>query len=540
MLDIELSNVEISFGFKKILDGVTLQVNSGDKIAIVGGNGAGKTTIFKLITGEEKPNSGLVIKRKNITVGHLSQFPPVIAEELTVQDFLVSAFERVTYLQKRMRFLEGEMARPDLTPEKLDSLFKSYGSAQNEFDMEHGYEVEANAQKMAMNLGIGDLLEQNYNSLSGGQKTIACLARVLLMNPNVLLLDEPTNHLDIQTLGWLEDFVKHYNGTVIVVSHDRYFLDKTISKVFAIENGKVKTYVGNYTNYITTVTSERELQEQAYVTQQKQIDKLEDTIRKNRSWGAQSSEKAYRVAKRLERRIDEMDKVERPKSPKEMALNFNKGVRSGKDVLLMEDVSFAYGDNIILCGAEVYIPYQDKICLIGDNGTGKTTVLKLVLGMLDGYSGKIKLGSSIKTAYLPQHVVFEDENLTILQEFQRHFNDSLTRAYSVLASFNFYGEEVHKRISTLSGGEKIRLKFAELIQSDINFLVLDEPTNHLDVNSRETLERALDNFNGTVLFVSHDRYFINKVATRVLELSEGELVSYIGNYDDYLHQKEEE
>lgn len=534
MLDLELSNVTLNYGFKNILDGATFQINSGDKVAIVGDNGTGKSSIFKLIAGKEKPTAGTVSKRKDATVGFLTQIVPMMEKDISVRDFLRTAYGDIAKLQKRMLELEEIMSNSSTSQVELEKAMDSYGKTQDLFLNQGGYEVEANVEKMAGNLKITELLNQEYNSLSGGQKTIVCLAHMLLQKPDILLLDEPTNHLDIPTLGWLEDFIKGYSGSVILVSHDRYFLDRTINKVFAIADNKIKTYFGNYTHYVETLAIEREAQEQSYVTQQKKIADMEDTIRKNRAWGAQSSEKAYRVAKQLERRIDEMDKVERPKTEKDIALRFNQETRSGKDVLILEDLYFSYdGDNIILGGASMELAYQDKVCLIGKNGCGKSTVLKIVLGQLDGFEGKAVIGCNVKIGYLPQNVCFENEDMTILQEFQEHYIGNLTQAYSTLASFHFYGEEVHKRISSLSGGEKVRLKFAELVQNDVNFLVLDEPTNHLDVRNREILEEALNRFNGTVLFVSHDRYFINKVANRVVELENGEFTNYLGNYDYY-------
>lgn len=534
MLDVELSNVTLNYGFKNILDGATFQVNSGDKVAIVGDNGTGKTTIFNLIYGIDIPTSGTVSKRKETTVGFLKQIAPEAQDGITVREFLGKAYGDIFELQARMRELEYVMGDSNTSASDLQKAMDAYGKVQDMFQTQGGYEVESNIEKMAANLKISDILDQEYNSLSGGQKTIACLAQMLLLRPDILLLDEPTNHLDIPTLGWLEEFIKGYPGAVVLVSHDRYFLDKTIGKIFAIEDGKIKTYLGNYTQYVEAVAAERELQAQAYVTQQKKIADMEDTIRKNRAWGAQSSEKAYRVAKQLERRIDEMDKVQKPKSQRDIALNFTADTRSGNDVLKLEDLCFAYDDGeIILCGANLDINYQDKVCLIGKNGCGKSTILKIVLGQIKGYEGQVTIGSNVKIGYLPQHVSFDDEKITILQEFQKHFSGTLTQAYSTLAAFHFYGEEVHKRISSLSGGEKVRLKFAELVQNDVNFLVLDEPTNHLDVRNREILEEALESFSGTVLFVSHDRYFINKVANRVVELEGGELIDYLGNYDFY-------
>lgn len=534
MLDVELSNVTLNYGFKNILDGATFQVNSGDKVAIVGDNGTGKTTIFKLITGSEKPVSGTVSKRKDATVGFLTQIAPEVEGDISVRDFLRTAYGDIADLQAKMHQLELVMGNPSTSQADLDKAMNSYGKIQELFMNKGGYEIESNVEKMAGNFKITDILDQEYNSLSGGQKTIVCLARMLLQKPDILLLDEPTNHLDIPTLGWLEDFIKGYNGSVIFVSHDRYFLDRTINKVFALTDGKIKTYFGNYTQYVEALALEREAQEQAYVTQQKKIAGMEDAIRKNRAWGAQSSEKAYRVAKQLERRIEDMDKVERPKTQKDIALNFNQETRSGNDVLVLDDLCFTYdGEEIILCGASMELEYKDKVCLIGKNGCGKSTILKIVLGQLDGYDGKVTIGSNVKIGYLPQNVSFDDEGVTILQEFQKHFSGSLTQAYSTLAAFHFFGEEVQKRISSLSGGEKVRLKFAELVQDDVNFLVLDEPTNHLDVRNREILEEALNRFEGTVLFVSHDRYFINKVANRVVELEDGQCKNYLGNYDYY-------
>ncbi len=534
MLDVELSNVTLNYGFKNILDGASFQVSSGDKVAIVGDNGTGKTSIFNLISGREKPNSGTVSKRKDASIGFLTQIAPEIKGDITVRDFLRLAFEKLAMAQARLHELELKMGNPNIDPNELERVMKAYGKLQDDFINAGGYEVESNIEKMAGNLKISEYLDQAYNSLSGGQKTIVCLARMLLQQPDILLLDEPTNHLDIPTLSWLESFIKGYPGAVVLVSHDRYFLDKTVNKIFALTDGKIKTYFGNYTAYVEQLKAERELQEQAYVTQQKKISDMEDTIRKNRAWGAQSSEKAYRVAKQLERRIEEMDKVERPKTQKDIALNFNQETRSGNDVLRIDGLSFAYGDDLILCGADLELQYRDKVCLIGKNGCGKSTVLKLVLGQLMPLDGQIALGSNVKIGYLPQQVTFEDENRTILEEFQKHFSGTLTQTYSTLAAFHFYGEEVHKRISALSGGEKVRLKFAELVQNDVNFLILDEPTNHLDVRNREILEEALSNFGGTVLFVSHDRYFINKVANRVVLLEDGSFRNFIGNYDDYL------
>lgn len=538
MLDFELNDVTLNYGFKNILDGASLQVSSGEKVALVGNNGTGKTSIFKLITGNEKPTKGTVSKRKDATLGYLSQMPPKADENTTVREFLRDAFSDLIKLQKKLTELENKMGDSNISDNALQETMIVYGKALDEFTNLGGYEVESNIEKMAGNLGITELLDQKYNSLSGGQKTIVCLGRTLLTKPDILLLDEPTNHLDISTLSWLESFIKGYTGSVMLVSHDRYFLDRTINKVLALENGKIKEYPGNYTAFANARKAENEAQEQAYVTQQKKISKVEETIRKNRAWGAQSSEKAYRVAKQLERRIENMDKVERPKEEKDIGLSFNQGTRSGNDVLKIQNLSFAYNDgDIILLDANMDVEYKDRVCLLGKNGTGKSTVIKLILGLLDGYDGNIQIGSNVRIGYLPQNISFEDENRTILEEFTKHFNGTTTQVYSTLAKFHFYGEETQKRISSLSGGEKVRLKLAELVLNNVNFLILDEPTNHLDIRNREVLEDAINEFGGTVLFVSHDRYFINKIANRVVELENCELHDYLGNYDDYHNAK---
>ena len=316
MLDVELGNVTLNYGFKNILSGATFQVNSGDKVTIVGDNGTGKTSIFNLIAGVEKPTSGTVAKRKDATIGFLTQIAPEIKDNLSVRDFLRTAYSNISEIQDKMHQLESVMSNPKVSAQELEGAMSSYGNLQELFLAKGGYEVESNIEKMAGNLKISELLNHDYNSLSGGQKTIVCLACMLLKNPDILLLDEPTNHLDIPTLGWLESFIKSYTGSVILISHDRYFLDRTVNKIFAIADGKIKTYFGNYSQYVEALALELEAQEQAYVTQQKKISDMEETIRKNRAWGAQSSEKAYRVAKQLERRIDEIDKVEKPKGTK--------------------------------------------------------------------------------------------------------------------------------------------------------------------------------------------------------------------------------
>lgn len=537
MLDINVSGLTQTFGYRPIFDNAEFHVNSGEKVAIVGENGSGKSTIFRLIQKEETPTKGLVAIRNNATVGYLPQGLPVVEEGTSVREFLSDAFG-VGAVRASMRKLEAAMCNPNTSAEMMEKVMAQYGNLQTTFENSGGYAIDSEIDKVAANMGLTDFVEQDFNSLSPGQKTIVSLCQVMLKKPDILLLDEPTNHLDIQALNWLEAFVKGFPGSVVMVSHDRYFLDRTVDKIFAIDGAKVKTYFGDYTHYAQEAAAERAIQQQAYVTQQKEIAGIEDSIRKNRAWGAASGEKAYRKAKQLERTLDQMDKVEKPTEQRDIALNFNQQSRSGNDVLKIEEGLFSYdGSNLILCGANLELHYKDRVCLVGENGCGKSTILGVVLGALPLEAGAVTLGSNVKIGYLPQEIKFENENATVLEEFQKHSTGTITQAYNRLAGFRFFGEEVKKRLKDLSGGERVRLKFAELVQSDVNFLILDEPTNHLDIRNREVLEEALNAFGGTVLMVSHDRYFINQVATRIEELSEGTLTTYDGDYDYYLEKK---
>ena len=542
MQDIELSNVSLNYGFSKsVLDGATMTVNSGEKVALVGDNGTGKTSILRLIAGEETPSLGTVSKRRDATIGYLRQTPMSVNGDLTVRQFIEYQNGELGKLAFKLHELETKLAESSFSPKQMELIMQEYGNVQAKFMDLDGYSISSKIDKVAADMGITELLDQNFNDLSGGQKTIVSLATTLLSHPDILLLDEPTNHLDIQMLEGLQRLVKNYPGSVILISHDRYFLDQTVDRVISIQDGKLKSYPGNYTDFVEAYEAERELQAQAYVTQQKQIEGMKDTIRKNRAWGAASSEKAYRVAKQLERRIEEMDKVERPKTQRDIPLSFTQESRSGNDVLKLEDVFFSYGEGAeeqpILMGANLGVQYGDRVCLVGKNGSGKSTILKLILGELEAQEGKVEIGSNVKMGYLPQQVTFESEDVTLLEEFSKHCTGGQTQVRSTLAAYGFKSDDVFKRISSLSGGEKVRLKFAELVQDDVNLLILDEPTNHLDIRSREALEKALAEFAGTEIFVSHDRYFINKVANRVAELEDGEIADFIGNYDEYREQK---
>lgn len=538
MAEISFNSVVKNFGFKNVLDEFNLEIAKNDRIAIVGKNGAGKTTIFKIIKGMENIESGTVSINKRKSIGFLQQIPPEFPIEFTVKDVLLTSFHSLFKIYDEMKILEEKMS--NINSLDIEKTMVQYGNLQEKFMNCGGYEIESNVAKICSAFNINDnMTNQAFSTLSGGQKTIVFFAKLLLEKPDILLLDEPTNHLDIKTLEWLESFLKNYPGTVVINSHDRYFLDNVASKILHLENGKGKIYHGNYSYFIDEQEKELMNEFQDFKSQQKQILAMKDAIKRYRDWGNRSSnEKFFKAAKNLEKRLERMEMIDKPQlSKKILPLTFQQNSRSGKDVLFLDNLSMIYGDKIILDEALFRVNYGEKICLMGDNGCGKSTLLKIILGEIEPYDGKVMLSPSIKVGYLSQNVEFENEEETILDEFRRHFNGSETLMRSTLAKFYFNGENVYKRISKLSGGEKVRLKFAELIQKDVNFLILDEPTNHIDIDTREMLEESLQEFEGTLLFVSHDRYFVNKLAEKVAELKDGKLTMYLGNYDYYTEKK---
>ena len=419
---------------------------------------------------------------------------------------------------------------------ELEKLLKKYGNLQEEYLNIGGYEINEKFSKICSKFNIYEnMLNQNYNNLSGGERTKINLAKLLLNNPDILLLDEPTNHLDIDALNFLEELISKYKGTILIVSHDRYFLDKVITKTVLLENGKEKVYFGNY-SYFLKEDERRTLAEfENYKNQQKQIEKMKESIKTLRRFGdLAKNELFFKRAKSIEKRLEKMEVLEKVDlDKKSINLKFNIENRSGKDVLKVENLTKKFSSKTIFEDSNFFISYGEKIALIGKNGTGKSSLINIILNKDKEYKGIIKLGSSIKIGYIPQNIIFENDNQNILDFFIEENNFSDEQARSKLAKYGFRGENVFKKIKNLSGGEKVRLILLKLIQKDINFLILDEPTNHIDIDTREILEDALKEFSGTVLFVSHDRFFINKIATRVLNIENLKIKSYLGNYDDF-------
>ena len=533
MIEIELNNVKKNYGLKNILDGVNFEVKTGERIALIGSNGAGKSTILKIIKGEENQDLGTVNIRKNATIEMLNQIYKTESQNMLVADFLQQSFADIIKLENSMKELEEKMST--ISNEEIQKILNKYGRIQEEYISIGGYEMQEKYKKICSGFKLDEnILNKQYNVLSGGEKTIVNLAKILLRNPSILLLDEPTNHLDIETLQWLEEFLISYSGTILMVSHDRYFLDKVATKTILLEEGKEKIYFGNYSYFLEEDERRTLAQFEIYKNQQNQIEKMIESIQLLRKFGEKTqNEKFYKRAKCIEKRLEKIQVIDKVNLEKEgLKLEINLKERSGNEVVFIENLSKQYTSKTIFDKTNLDIIYGEKLALIGKNGTGKSTLIKIILGQED-FIGNMRIGSSVKIGYIPQEIKFENEDDTILEYFIKSYNGSETQARTTLAKFMFRRENVFKKIGKLSGGEKVRLMLAELIQKNINFLILDEPTNHIDIETREVLEESIKNYKGTVLFVSHDRYFINAIASRIIEISDNKINSYIGNYDDY-------
>ena len=538
MIEIELNNIKKNYGLKNVLDGVNFEVKTGERIALIGSNGAGKSTILKIIKGEENQDSGTVNIRKNATIEMLNQTYKTETQNMLVTDFLQQGFADMIKLENSMKEFEEKMST--ISNDEIQKILNKYGRIQEEYIAIGGYEMQEKYKKICSGFRFDEnILNKQYNLLSGGEKTIVNLAKILLKNPNILLLDEPTNHLDIETLQWLEDFLISYNGTILMVSHDRYFLDKVATKTILLEEGKEKIYFGNYSYFLEEDERRTLSQFEIYKNQQKQIEKMKESIQLLRKFGEKTqNEKFYKRAKSIEKRLEKMQVIDKVYLEKEgLKLEINLKERSGNEVVSIKELSKQYPNKTIFDKVNLDIVYGEKVALIGKNGTGKSTLIKMILEQEKDFTGNMKIGSSVKIGYIPQDIKFKIEEETILEFFIKSYNGSETQARTTLAKFMFRGENVFKKIGKLSGGEKVRLMLAELIQKNVNLLILDEPKNHIDIETREVLEESIKNYKGTVLFVSHDRYFINAIASKIIEISDNKINSYIGNYDDYQRVK---
>ena len=526
MIDISLNKICKEYGFGYVLDNISFDVNSGDIVSIVGENGSGKSTLLKLIAKVENPSSGIISIRKGVSIGYLSQIADSSINS-KVKDILHKSVKDVFEIEERLKKYEDKMY--GASDKELDNIIKKYSELQEKYINLGGYEISEKIGKIVNGFKINHLMDINYNNLSGGEKRIVSFASLMINNPDILLLDEPTNHLDIETLEWLEKYLKNYKGTIIIVSHDRYFLDKISKKIILLENGNIDIFHTNYSGFLEE-NEKRILNEfKEYKDQQKEIKAMKESIRKLREFGSLGNdERFFKRAKSIEKRLEKMDKLSRPKEKSVIPLSFSAGSRSGKEVLSITKLDISFGNKEIFNHASMRVLYKDRVCLIGKNGSGKSTLIKSII---NGFNN-IVLGTNIRIGYIPQEITFDNDE-TIYSLARRYFVGEESHLRSALYKFMFVGENIFKKISKLSGGEKVRLKLFCLMQEEVNFLILDEPTNHIDITTREILEDTLNEYEGTILFVSHDRYFINKVATKIVSIEDKKLYEYVGNYDDY-------
>ena len=529
------TNISKSFGSNEIIKDATFLVNEHEKVAIVGVNGAGKTTLLKILTGEESADSGSITLAKDAKLGYLRQINNVDSA-LSIIDELYTVIEPILNMEKRMSQMQEDMKH--LTGSELEELYSSYTALTHSYELMDGYAAKSRVVGILKGLGFEEIdFDRKINTLSGGQKTRVFLAKLLLEEPDIILLDEPTNHLDLRSIEWLESYLLNYKGAVIIVSHDRYFLDKIVSKVIDIENGNVQMYLGNYTDFSNKKQMLLDAKMKEYLNQQQEIKHQEAVITKLKQF---NREKSIKRAESRQKQLEKIERVEAPQTYSEnMRLSLDISKESGKDVLTVQNLSKSFDHKKLFWDINFEIKRGERVAIIGDNGTGKTTLLKIINGLLEPDTGEVIYGSNVSVAYYDQEHQVLHMDKTLFDELSDTYPEMTnTQIRNILAAFLFTGEDVYKKIADLSGGERGRVSLVKLMLSKANFLLLDEPTNHLDIVSKDVLENALTNFPGTVCYVSHDRYFINKTATRILDLTENRLLNYIGNYDYYIEKRE--
>lgn len=523
MIEISLNKINKSYGFNRVLNNLSFDIKTNERIALIGSNGCGKTTTLKIIMGIESYDSGNISIRKESKIGYLTQIPPKEDDNISARSVYLRGVQELINLENKINDFVENMSSNEKDIKLLDKL-------QEEFRISGGYSLKEKIEKIRNGFKItNELLDREYNKLSGGEKTLINLASIILSNPDILLLDEPTNHLDIDTLEWFEEYLSSYNGTVVIISHDRYFLDRTVNKIIEIENGNANIYHGNYSYYLKESEKRLMVEFQNYKNQQKEIKALKEAIERYKVWGAKSDNPMFfRRAKAIETRLQKMEVIDRPKTKSELRINFNVEDRTSNRVMVISNFDLRIGNNELLRNSHMEVYYKERVCLMGKNGAGKTTLIK---NILNNTHDNIKLGTNIKIGYIPQEIRFDNEELTIYEHMRKIFVGSESELRSKLNQFYFTVDNIDKKVKSLSGGEKVRLKLLELILKNANFLILDEPTNHIDIDTREILEESLLAYEGTILFVSHDRYFINKIATKIVMIENKEMITYNGNYD---------
>ena len=540
MIVLSCNNLNKSFGIDSVLENVNFTVNECDKVGIIGVNGTGKTTLFKIISGIYGYDSGDIYTSKDCEIGYLEQNTNFHSEN-TILEEVLEVFKDVIDMEKYLRDLEHKISEEssNINSIALEKLMNEYSNKLEEFSDMNGYGYKSEAKGVLKGLGFSDEdMNKPISILSGGEKTRVLLGKLLLKKPTLLLLDEPTNHLDSEAIEWLEIFLKQYKGTVILISHDRYFLDQVVNRIFEIHNKKLKTYNGNYSDFIKASAIEKELELKKFEDQQKDLKKQEESIERLKAFGREKHLKRARSKEKALAKIDVLDKPEAYR--KKARIEFNPSVTSGNDVLQLRDISMGYGERILFKDLNLDIYRGEKVALIGANGIGKSTLFKIIMNEIVPLSGNIKFGTNVNVSYFHQEQKTLTLDNTIIDEIwedNKHLTQTDLR--SMLGAFLFEGEEVFKKISTLSGGERARVAILKLILSNANLLLLDEPTNHLDIDSKEVLEEALSGYTGTIFTISHDRYFLNTVVDKVLVLDENGITEYLGNYDYYIEKKKQ-
>lgn len=529
------NNISKSFGTDIIIKSCSFNIEDHEKAAIVGINGAGKSTLLKIITGEEPADTGIVTFAKDKTLGYLAQQQDLQSDR-SIYDELLSVKQYILDMESELRRIEAAMN--SASGDELEALMNRYTNLNHEFEMNNGYAYKSEITGVLKGLGFTEEdFSLHVNTLSGGQKTRVSLGKLLLSKPDIIMLDEPTNHLDMESISWLENYLLNYNGAVLIVAHDRYFLDKIVSKVIEIDNGDCTVFSGNYTDYASKKAILRNMKLKEYLNQQRDIKHQEEVIAKLKQF---NREKSIKRAESREKMLDKMEVVDKPvELNAKMNIQLEPSVVSGNDVLTVTDLTKSFDGNTLFNNINFDIKRGERVALIGNNGTGKTTILKLINGIIQPDSGSIYLGAKVAIGYYDQEHHVLDPDKTLFQEIQDAYPDlNNTQIRNTLAAFLFTDDDVFKYIRDLSGGERGRVSLAKLMLSNANLLILDEPTNHLDIVSKEILENALNSYTGTVLYVSHDRYFINATATRIIELTNQNIVNYIGNYDYYLEKRD--
>lgn len=539
MIVISLKEISVSYGVNTILEDVTFSIDEGQKVALIGANGAGKSTLFKVLTGNIKNYTGEVFIDKEKTVGYLSQSLNLNTQN-NIYDEAILVFKELTDIEEKMSLLQIEMEKPydEENEEDHNRIISDFLRLQELYDLKGGFTYKGETHRVLTGLGFEEEdFDKKIDVLSGGEKTRLSLAKLLLSSPNILLLDEPTNHLDLQAIEWLEEYLSSYKGTIVIISHDRYFLDSVTTHTFEMVNGKVFSYNASYTKFLDLKKKNYEVLNKAYEKQQKEIQRQKEIIKRYQSF---NREKSIRAAESRQKVLDKMELLDKPPQDNSAyKLSFKSEIQSGNDILFVEDLSKSFDDNLLFKNVTFELEKEDRVALIGENGRGKTTLLKIILKQIKADSGNVHLGQNVTLGYYDQ----EQENLNVYSDIFSEIHDEFpylteTEVRTTLGRFLFSGDEVFKEINKLSGGEKCRVSLLKLMLRKSNFLILDEPTNHLDIPSREVLEDALKDYDGTLFVISHDRYFLNKAINTIYELKEDGIEKYLGNYSYYIDKKE--